>query len=104
MPLLCSVLLASFTASVSIAEAEDRGAWFKSLTQPGTGMSCCDMADCRRTDADWHGGQWWADVKGRWTPVPPEKELNKSSIDGEAYICTSPSGNIYCFVKPNLAM
>ena len=37
----------------AVANSEDRGAWFKSLRQPGTGMSCCDIADCHRTVADW---------------------------------------------------
>jgi hypothetical protein len=62
----------------AVANSEDRGAWFKSLRQPGTGMSCCDIADCHKTVADWRGGQWWAIVQGAWTPIPPGKELKSS--------------------------
>ena len=77
-------------SSATVARAEDRHAWFKSLTMPGTTISCCDISDCRRTEADWHGGQWWATVDGQWTPIPPNKELSKRSIDGDAYVCASP--------------
>jgi hypothetical protein len=96
--------LALLAGLLSMAQAEDRGAWFKSLKQPGTGYSCCDIADCRRTEADWHSGQWWADVGGAWTPIPHDKELTKPSIDGDAYVCYSPTRQVYCFVKPNMAM
>jgi hypothetical protein len=88
----------------AVARGEDRSSWFKSLTMPGTDVSCCDISDCRRADADWHGGQWWATVNGQWTPIPSDRELSKRSIDGDAYVCASPSRHIYCFVKPNMAM
>jgi hypothetical protein len=102
--IVCGVLLATSLIPVGPAFSEDRGNWFKSLKQPDTGYSCCDIADCRRTDADWHGGQWWAVVGGQWTPIPPDKELKKQSIDGDAYVCSSPTRHIYCFVRPALAM
>jgi hypothetical protein len=90
-------------AVAASAHAQERGAWFKSLRQPKTGYSCCDISDCRRADADWRNGQWWAVVDGAWTPIPPEKELEKRSIDGDAYVCASPTRRIYCFVKPNFS-
>ncbi len=102
--LSCGVFLTGLAATTSIAPAADRGAWFKSLTQPDTGLSCCDISDCRRADADWKGGQWWAVVEGQWTAIPHEKELSKQSIDGDAYVCATPSRHIYCFVKPAMAM
>jgi hypothetical protein len=101
--ILCSVLLGAFAFSSLPAKAEeDRGVWFKSLRQPGTGYSCCDISDCRRTDADWRDGQWWAVVSGEWTPIPADRELEKQSIDGDAYVCSSPTRRIYCFVRPTL--
>ena len=83
------------------AEPQNRGAWFKSLKQPGSNTSCCDISDCKRTTADWREGQWWAVVAGEWTPIPEERELDKESIDGDAYVCSSPSRHIYCFVRPD---
>ena len=102
--ILCGVFLCCLVTSVSAlpAHAEgERGAWFKSLRQPGTGYSCCDISDCRRTEADWRDGQWWARVAGEWTPIPSDKELEKQSIDGDAYVCSSPTRRIYCFIKPD---
>jgi hypothetical protein len=98
------VIAATFTGFTALAGSEDRGAWFKSLRQPGTGMSCCDIADCRRTKADWHNGQWWAVVEGTWTPIPPNKELSKLSLDGDAYVCSGIARTIYCFVPPTMSM
>jgi len=104
LPRFSSASLFGFIALATSAVAEDRSAWFKSLLQPDTGYSCCDISDCRRADANWHDGQWWAVVEGQWTPIPPQKELSKRSIDGEAYVCSSPTRRVYCFVKPDLAM
>src|SRR3990167_131537 len=85
------------------AGAGERGDWFRSLKQPGSGTSCCDVSDCKRSDAEFRNGQWWAVVAGEWTPIPPDKELlDRQSIDGEAYVCASPKGLIYCFVAPHV--
>jgi hypothetical protein len=41
-------------------------------------------------------------VFAEWTPIPRDKELDKQSIDGDAYVCSSPNRRIYCFVKPDI--
>lgn len=83
------------------ARAEDRGAWFKSLRQPGTGMSCCDVADCHQTMGDYRAGSWWAEIRGQFVQVPWDKVLTKRTIDGEAYVCTGVADTILCFVPPD---
>lgn len=84
------------------ANAEDRGAWFKSLKQPDTGISCCDISDCKRTDASWRAGIWHATAgDGTEVEIPPAKIVDIESIDGEAYVCLSPFKTVYCFIKPN---
>ncbi len=98
---LAGLVAVSFAA---LAKGEDRHAWFGSLTIPGTSISCCDISDCHRAKADWRQGQWWATVEGKWTPIPPNKELAKRSIDGDAYVCAGPNRTIYCFVKPDMTM
>jgi hypothetical protein len=98
--------------------ASERGTWFKRLQHPATGQSCCDIANCHRTDADWREGRWWVDIRGYSVPVPVGAVLDVKSIDGEAYVCTAnlPLGlarplpeketiaiireGIYCFVPP----
>ena len=104
LSLVASAFVLTGLLSPPTAVAEDRGAWFKSLRQPKTGMSCCDISDCRRTTADWRDGQWWARVEGEWTPIPQEKQLEKVSIDGDAYVCSGPTRVIYCFVPPTFGM
>ena len=98
-------LLVSLVTSPALP-CQGRGpdAWFEGLKMPGTVIPCCDISDCRRTTADWRGGQWWATVDGQWTPIPPNKELSKRSIDGDAYVCASQNRYVYCFVKPDLTM
>jgi hypothetical protein len=98
---------------VTTAHAQDqsRADWFKSLIQPGTKFSCCDISDCRRTEAKWQRGQWWAEVKGTWRPIPATAVVSHpTSIDGDAYVCASNIDDlrlrmepaIYCFVPPHL--
>lgn len=81
---------------------EDRASWFKGLKQPGTNASCCDISDCKATEAYWQGG-WFAKLpNGETTPIPDNKILmDKNSIDGKAYLCAGPTtGVVYCFVRP----
>lgn len=94
------VLAAIFYSATSWAE--DRGSWFKSLKQPLTGASCCDVSDCvAAPDAQKRDGQWWATVQGEMTPIPNEKILrDKWSYDGKAYVCSGYGRRIYCFVEP----
>lgn len=98
-----ALTLAAALFSSSGAAAEDRGAWFKSLKQPLTGASCCDISDCRAApDAKHEGGQWWATVDGEMTPIPNDKILkNKWSFDGAAYVCSGYGRKIYCFIPPD---
>lgn len=88
------------------AQADERGDWFRSLKQPDTGVSCCDISDCRRTQARWADGKWIAIVRGHPRVVPQSKIVRSTpTIDGEAYICAGEGGPaemapIYCFVPP----
>ena len=83
---------------------QSRGEWFESLKIPGSDVSCCDVTDCRATEAHYYDGAWHADINGVMTKIPESKILfDKQSIDGEAYVCASPTGlSIYCFVRPNM--
>ena len=98
-------LVVALLASMADAYALDRRDWIKGLKQPGTGNSCCDISDCMRTVAEWRRDGWWAQVWGRWTPVPGDKLLtHERSYDGSAYVCASWSSGILCFVPPNMPM
>jgi hypothetical protein len=79
--------------------------WYQELKQPGTGLSCCNgvindvEGDCRPTRAYINDdGQWYAQLNGRWVPVPPRVVLRQLAPDGASHICASKSGMIYCFL------
>ena len=102
LALLTVPLLVALFGWAVTAMAQDRAAWFKSLMQPDTGLSCCDISDCMKTRAEFRSGGWIADVRGVWTPIPPRAVLrDPPSIDGEAYVCSSPARKIYCFIPPS---
>jgi hypothetical protein len=95
-----------------LTETRSRQEWFQNLFQPGTDAPCCDVADCKRTIAEWRAGGWWAVVRGEWRSIPRASILKvPRSIDGDAYVCSSESTpsvgqletTIYCFVPPDLA-
>lgn len=105
-----------FTAALvvaSAAKAVDKSDWFQSLKQPRSGKSCCDIADCTRTRAEWRQGTWFAEILGKWREVPADTIVQKPpSLDGDAYVCTGYSLTmtlsrqyeapyIYCFVPPD---
>jgi hypothetical protein len=74
--------------------------WFQSLRQPGTGMSCCAMADCRPAEFRIQGGHYQALVKGKWEDVPPSVVLRRTdNPTGRAIVCYTPYRGIMCFVK-----
>lgn len=104
------LFLAALTLAVSAVADTDHmkmyhadtqtDAWMRSLMRPDTGTSCCNLTDCAPTDAEWRDGQWWAVLRGAWTPIPPEKVLYKPvSMDGEAWLCAGAT-TIFCFVPP----
>lgn len=81
----------------------DRATWFKSLRQPDTGYSCCNISDCRVTeDYEYQGGVWWVrTISAELVPVPPNKVITTvPPLPDGAVICHGVSGVIFCFVPP----
>ena len=77
--------------------------WFESLKQPGTGFSCCSMADCRPTDYRLGADGYEALLDDKWVRVPAERVLvGHTNPVGRAVVCRSPAnGSILCFVPGN---
>jgi hypothetical protein len=74
--------------------------WFRSLQQPGSGMSCCSVADCRQTDFRINGGRYQAKIDGIWRDVPAGTILKRSdNPTGRAVVCYTPRLGIICFIK-----
>lgn len=100
--LFCAVvLLASFAQARPPPNADMTLApWFEGLRQPGTGMSCCSIADCRQTDFRINGSHYEALVEGEWREVPPDKILERmDNPTGRAVVCYTPSRGIMCFIR-----
>jgi hypothetical protein len=74
--------------------------WFESLKQPGSGISCCSIADCLPVDYKMETEGYEALIEARWVRIPGDKVLHgKPNPTGRAILCRSPiSGTILCFV------
>jgi hypothetical protein len=104
---LASLASASWllAGAISVARPPDNAdpllaPWFQSLQQPGTGMSCCSIADCRPTDYRTSGNHFEAWVDYRWIPIPPERVLQRTDNPvGRAIVCWRPSIGVMCFVR-----
>ena len=74
--------------------------WFESLKQPGSGVSCCSIADCRPVEYRLVADGYEAFLDTKWVHVPDDKVLHGlSNPVARAIVCRSPiSGTILCFV------
>jgi hypothetical protein len=77
--------------------------WFESLKQPGTGIPCCSIADCRPVEYRLAADGYEALLDARWVRVPDDKILRGMSNPlARRVVCHSPiSGTILCFVPAN---
>jgi hypothetical protein len=74
--------------------------WFQSLQQPGTGISCCSVSDCRPTEYRTTGDHYEALIENKWIAIPPEKVLQRTDNPvGRAVVCWRPSTGVMCFVR-----
>jgi hypothetical protein len=82
--------------------------WFESLKQPGTGASCCSIADCRTVEFRQDRDGYEVLIDGRWKMSIPfwlRVPLNRI-IDGidnptdRGVVCFTPEAGILCFVPP----
>jgi hypothetical protein len=74
--------------------------WFNSLRQPGSGISCCSIADCRPVDYRTVDNHYEAFIEGEWRAVPPEKVITRAdNPTGRAVVCWTKLSGIMCFVR-----
>jgi hypothetical protein len=98
-------LLVVLSAPVSYARPPENtnlifGLWFEQLHQPGTGLPCCNISDCRQTESRIVGSHYEALVEGKWIAVPPETVVDQSdNPTGHAVVCWLPWSGILCFVR-----
>ena len=74
--------------------------WFESLKQPGSGVSCCSIADCRPVEYRLAADGYEAYLDTRWVHVPDDKIIRgMANPIARGVLCRSPiSGTILCFV------
>jgi hypothetical protein len=86
-------------------------AWFRSLSIPRSGESCCDVSDCRPVEYRIGPGIYQVLIRRRmpdgsgfrggndaWWNVPPDRVLHRSNPTGEAVACWSSGQGVLCFV------
>ena len=75
--------------------------WFQSLRQPGTGILCCSLSDCRATAYRTTRDGYEALIDNKWLAVPPGRVLeHTANPTGRAIVCYLPGQGILCFVRP----
>lgn len=84
----------------------ETAAWYRSLIQPGTGIGCCSIADCRPlADADWRQTERGYEVRwrGDWLAVPQERILDRiENPTGQPVACVyGTPAEVHCFVRPS---
>src|SRR5207245_11556648 len=99
-----ALLLVCFTAlgiAASDAAPPDNAdpalhGWFESLKQPGSGVSCCSVADCRPVEYRLAADGYEAYLDTRWIHVPDDKIIHGMvNPIARGVLCRSPlSGTI----------
>jgi hypothetical protein len=103
---LCASLFCAMLAAVAVAWARPPDGAnpalhgrFESRTQPGTGMPCCSVADCRQADYRLAAKGYEVFLDNKWMRVPDERIVHVANPVGRAIVCRSPvSPAILCFV------
>ena len=74
--------------------------WYRGLHVPGTGTSCCSIADCRNAESRIVGDHYEVLIDGKWLVVPPQLILDRNdNPTGQAVVCWTPTAGILCFVR-----
>jgi hypothetical protein len=95
IPLACVLMMAAALPGAAapppdVVADPAIAAWFKNLKQPGTGLPCCSVADCRRVANVRHpdGDSYEAFFEGEWHRVPTDAiALNVPNIIGTSVVC-----------------
>jgi hypothetical protein len=105
-----SLLINPAVAQESKPDYSDRqlNSWYKSLKQPGTTTSCCDISDCSPVESRMAEDHYEALIDDQWWPVPPDRIiLKKENPTGSAVACwgrrykaSDGSPVFHCFVPP----
>ena len=102
----CSFVFLALLAAGALEAAAPENAepsmhgWFESLKQPGSGVSCCSIADCRPVEYRLAAEGYEAYLDTRWVHVPDDKIIHGTANPiARGVLCRSPiSGTILCFV------
>ena len=99
--LIAGLLFAGFAYAAPPPDPDPKLApWFRGLRVPGTGTSCCSIADCRPAESRVVDGHYEVFIQGKWLPVPPALILERTdNPTGQAVVCWTPTAGILCFVR-----
>ena len=101
---LCPALLLAW---LSLLPARDLRAhdWYTDLVQPGTGVPCCGMFECRPLQPTQiriiEGGRMQFLLDDEWRDVDPAVILDLPSPDGRVHACwSSYMQRLLCVILP----
>ena len=107
LPIRLAILALALISSPHLTRAEPPAdadpalrPWFESLKRPGSGASCCTIADCRPVSYRLSADGYEALVGSIWISVPKDTVLrNQHNPLGRAVLCRSPVGTIFINVR-----
>ena len=105
--LLTACVLLVLTASLGSAHEPGMpfAEFFNSLKQPGSGASCCSIADCSEVEYRLATDGYEALLENKWVHIPDQRVLHgQPNPTARGIACRSPvSGAILCFVPASEA-
>lgn len=117
LTMLATMLVALFFTAIAFARPPagvtldpQVHAWFESLQNPATGISCCGHSDGHvmdLKDVRNKGDGWQVRIDGAWVDVPAAAVLNRVDNPTGGFVtfwnryAPGPAGvSIFCFVRP----
>jgi hypothetical protein len=114
--LLTLLLLGQLCAPVAMAAPPDNTPvdptlrrWYEQLRQPGSGMLCCSISDCRTRNYRQQDDRYEVEIDGGWFGVPANTVLRDTANPTQkAVVCytrkpdRAGTPEILCFIPPEL--
>ncbi len=101
LAIAAAMIFAMLESCASAHDADEPfAAWYNSLKQNGTDISCCSQHDCQEVDYRiGPSAKYQAWIENGWVDIPEDRVLTRDNPVGRGILCRSQStGTIWCFI------